>query len=112
MNLNKKQRLVYEVIQSKPWVVNDDADLVAAVWRKEGWDDGVSLEDNIKRVSRSETITRRRRELHNMGLIKYSEGAMEEREEAFRNELYAHSTSRWFPLSENLDQYLTTQGDE
>lgn len=86
VDLNKKQQLVYSVIQAKPWVANNDADLIAAVWRKENWDDGRSLEDNLRRVSRPETITRRRRELFNLGLITYTEEALEEREEAFINE--------------------------
>ena len=92
MTLNKLQALVYSVIQAKPGVQNDDARLISAVWRKQGWDDGVSLEDNIVRVTRSESITRRRRELHVMGLIEYSTEADQERREAFINERDGHST--------------------
>ena len=91
MNISAKQKLVYEVIQLNPGCQNNDADLIAAVWRFEGWNDGRSLEDNITRVTRSETITRRRRELHVMGLITYSKEALVERTEAFKNEQNDHS---------------------
>jgi len=91
MNLSKLQRLVYKVIQDNPGVQNDDAKLVAAVWRTEGWNDSRSLEDNIKRVTRSESITRRRRELHEAGLITYSGEAMKARTEAYKKEQNAHS---------------------
>lgn len=83
--MNKKQRLVYQVIQTSPWVANNDADLIAAVWRKEGWDDSRSLEDNIKQVTRPETITRARRKLHEDGFIQYSKEADGRRYEAFLN---------------------------
>jgi hypothetical protein len=91
MNISKKQLLVYTVIQANPGCQNNDADLIAAVWRHENWSDGRSLEENISRVTRSETITRRRRELFNMGLITYSDKAMKDRTEAFKSEQNAHS---------------------
>jgi len=91
MDLNKKQQLVYRVIQLNPGVQNSDADLIAAVWRYEGWEDSRGLEQNIMTVTRPETITRRRRELFNMGLIDYNEEALTERTEAFINERDAHS---------------------
>jgi hypothetical protein len=86
VNISKKEALVYRVIQNNPGVQNNDADLIAAVWRAENWDDNDTLENNIAKVTRSETITRRRRQLHEKGLIKYSKEAMQEREEAFINE--------------------------
>lgn len=91
MNISKKQRLVYEVIKANPGVQNNDADLIAAVWRHEGWNDARGLEQNLMGVSRPETITRRRRELHEMGLITYSKDATEERFEAFKSERDGHS---------------------
>lgn len=91
MKLNKAQQLVYKVIQLNPGVQNDDADLVAAVWRSQGWSDARGLEQNIAGVMRSETITRRRRELFNMGLIEYSPEALKSRTEAFKQEQNTHS---------------------
>lgn len=49
------------------------------------------LEYNINRVTRSETITRRRRELHAMGMIDYSPQAETERYEAFKSECEVHT---------------------
>jgi hypothetical protein len=89
--VNKLQRLVLSVIRDNPGVENDDAALIAAVWRKQGWSDHNSLEVNIARVSRAESLTRRRRELHEMGLITYSNEADTARREAFINERDAHS---------------------
>jgi len=92
MNLSKKLKLVYDVIQANEGCQNSDADLIAAVWRHEGWSDGRSLEENISRVTRSETITRRKRELYNMGLIEYSEARLKEATEAFKAERDNHSS--------------------
>lgn len=92
MKLNKLQQLVYATIQENPGVQNDDARLIAAVWRKSGWDDGRSLEDNIARVPRPESITRRRRELYNKDLIQYTDDAHTMRHEAFINERDTHSS--------------------
>lgn len=92
-DLNKKQKLVYDVIMAHPGVQNNDADLIAAVWRAEGWDDRRGLEQNIMGVTRSETITRRRRELFNMGLINYEGDILAERLEAFTSERDVHSNS-------------------
>jgi hypothetical protein len=90
-DLNKIQKLVYKVIQDNPGCQNDDADLIAAVWRYEGWSDNRGLEQNIAVVTRSETITRRRRELFNMGMIEYSPKALQSRTKAFKNERNLHS---------------------
>lgn len=95
MNINKLQKLVLKVINLNPGVQNDDAKLIAAVWRYEGWNDNLSLEDNIKRVTRAESICRRRRELHAMGLITYSKDADKERYEAFKNEVEEHHAVSW-----------------
>lgn len=94
MKLSKLQTIVYEAIKAQPGVQNDDAKLVAAVWRRQKWDDGVALEDNIARVARAESITRRRRELHVMGLIEYSDAAQDERMDAFKNERDRQSNFR------------------
>lgn len=91
LNLNKKQRLVYDAIQKYPRAADDDALLLAVVWQEEGWNSNISVYDNLKNVSRPETLYRRRRELFNMGLIEYSPKAKKERTEAFKNERDQHS---------------------
>jgi len=91
MKLNKKLQLVYDAIQENPGVENDDIRLLEAVWIKEGWQDGKSLYWNLSRVTRSETVTRRRRDLHVMGLIQYSDEADQARKEAFESERDIHS---------------------
>jgi len=98
MNISKKQELVLKVIQENPGCQNNDADLIAAVWKREGFENmyiNNGLEYAINHVTRSETITRRRRELHEAGLIEYSEKALDERTEAFKNERDTHSAVGW-----------------
>jgi hypothetical protein len=95
MKLTSLQQTVLRVISTHPGVQNDDASLVAAVWRHKGWRDDLPLEENIRVLPRSESITRRRRELHNMGLIDYSQEAYKEREEAFKNERELHGAVSW-----------------
>ena len=87
MDISKKQRQVLEVIQRNPQAANDDAALLDCFWREiDGWDETKSLYWNLSRSTHAETITRRRRELFNMGLIQYTNKALEVRTEAFNNE--------------------------
>lgn len=97
MDITKKQKLVLRAIKEYPGCENDDAMLIAAVWKLEGWDDTRGLLENIRRVTRPETITRRRRELANMGLINYSDKRTKEIAEAAHNELEAHSNYKAVP---------------
>jgi hypothetical protein len=52
--------LVVSVIKECPEAANDDVILLERVWKAEGWDDRMSLFDNLCRVSNPESITRRR----------------------------------------------------
>lgn len=94
MNLTKKQQLVLDTINAFPDSANDDALLLSVIWLQEGFhfmNDSKGLYYALQHVTRPETISRRRRELYNMGLIKYSDKALDTRTEAFKNELDNHS---------------------
>lgn len=91
MNITKKQKLVLAAIEKNPAAVEDDALLIATVWKMEGFSPNRDLYDNLRRLTRAETITRRRRELYNMGLIEYSAEAQMKRMNAFKNERDMHS---------------------
>lgn len=100
MNITKKQRQVLKAIQTNPEAANDDALLLAEVWAMELTDKGFDmtaerLHNMLKRVSRPETITRRRRELFNAGYIDYDKSASNRRMTAFRSELDVHSPRRF-----------------
>ena len=87
MNLNKKQQNVLHIIRKYPESANDEPMLLERYWIEiDGWDGTKSLYWNLQRVTRPETISRRRRELYNMGLIEYSDEASKGRMEAFENE--------------------------
>lgn len=86
------KKMVVDAYHADPEIVNDDALLLAYVWGRLGWNDHASLEANLRRMPRPESVTRRRREAHEEGLIKYSKKALEDRTEAFINERDSHST--------------------
>lgn len=91
MNITAKQKLVLQAIENRPEAADDDAILLSECWKIEGWDDRYSLEHNLKNVSRPESLTRRRRELFNMGFIEYSGKASSRRMTAYANERDMHS---------------------
>lgn len=91
MKLNAKQKLVLDVIKANPGVENDEALLISKVWERENWNSSCSLYENLKHVTHPETISRRRRELFNMGLITYTKEALSTRTKAFINERDMHS---------------------
>ena len=91
---NRRQKIrntILALYKENPEIVNDDTLLLERVWLALGWDENRSLYDNLSRLPRPESITRRRRELFNEGLIVYSEKADKDRIEAFKNEREAQS---------------------
>ena len=90
MNLTAKQQLVLDSINEQPTAADDEMLLLATVWGKT-WDYNKSLTENLSHMIHPETISRRRRELFNMGLIKYSDKAMKDRTEAYKSEQDNHS---------------------
>ncbi len=87
IDLNLKQKNVLHIINKYPDAANNEPLLLAKYWQEiDRWDDNDSLYQNLLRMTRPETITRRRRELYNLGLIKYSDEADKKREEAFISE--------------------------
>lgn len=92
IDLNKKQQNVLKIISKYPAAANDEALLLERYWIEiDGWDEDKSLYWNLRRATRPETISRRRRELYNMQLITYDESTIKTREEAFINERQAIS---------------------
>ncbi len=87
INLNTKQKNVLHIINKYPEAANDEALLLERYWHEvDGYDDTKSLYWNLSRMTRPETISRRRRGLYNLGLISYDTEALERREEAYINE--------------------------
>ena len=94
-DLGKIQQRVLTVINLFPDAANDDAVLLANYWiMYDQWDESKSLYWNLTKATRPETITRRRRELFNLGLIDYTNEKNQERMEAFKNER-DHKARAW-----------------
>ncbi len=89
---NEHHQMIWDVYKKDKNSVNDEADLFAAVCEHK-WNYDLSLKENLGKCPRMETLSRRRRELQEAGLITYSPKAMKKREEAFSNERDRHSTS-------------------
>lgn len=88
------KQMVVDAYHEDPNLVNDDSLLIAYIWSRCGWmqtTDDMPLAERIKYMPRPESITRRRREAHEEGLITYSKKASEDRMEAFKNERDEHS---------------------
>ena len=81
----KKLDIVVSVIKEFPEAANDDPLLYAKYWEREGWDYSKGIYENLQKVTRPETITRRRRQAHDLGLVTYSEEADRERYKAYKN---------------------------
>lgn len=77
------EHLILRIYSARPDIVNDDKKLLATVWQMQGWSHGVSVYENLMRVSNPETITRIRRKLHEQGKIQYSKEAHERRMKEF-----------------------------
>lgn len=86
------KQMVVDAYHEDPELVNNDALLQAYVWGRFGWSSQRTLAENLQSMPRAESITRRRREAHEEGLIQYSKQASEKRMEAFENERDSHST--------------------
>lgn len=87
IDLNQKQKNVLHIITKYPEAADNEPLLLERYWVEfDNWDESKSLYWNLTKVTRPETITRRRRELYNLGLIEYSEKASSERMEAMKNE--------------------------
>ena len=105
-NLTPMQRLVLKACRTQPEAIDDDAVLQATVWLMEGWSDQRSLLENLRMVPRAATLSRRRRELVEVGILTASDEANAKRHEAFVNELERHSSVNVRELHKNQQEAL------
>jgi hypothetical protein len=85
MKLTKNQQLVMTAYNIDNNCVNDEHLLLERVWLESGWDDTKSLYWNLQRMPHPESISRARRKLHEMGLIRYSDKALKHRIDAYKD---------------------------
>lgn len=93
MNKAKLQQTILLLYNEDRTIVNDEVRLLEQVWLKYGWDENKSLYDNMVRMPRAESVARRRRELHQLGLIEYSDDALKLRTDAYNNEIQEHRSA-------------------
>ena len=91
MKLSKSQLLVMNEYNTGPDCVNEEVKLLERVWLSSGWDSTKSLYWNLQRMPHPESISRARRRLHELGLIKYSDEAMETRVDAYTKDVNRYS---------------------
>jgi len=87
MKLTKNQQLVMDAYKADPNCVNEENTLLEAIWTNQGWDNTKSLYWNLQRVTHPESLSRSRRRLHELGLIKYSDEALARRTVQFEQYL-------------------------
>jgi len=96
MDITKLQQKVLNVMRAVPATANDDALLLAIFWAREAQAKGreidyVELYSALRGLTRAESITRRARELVEMGLVERSASETKKRRTAANNEVTAHS---------------------
>lgn len=71
MKVNTKymRNMILSLCKERPHLANDDLALMAAIWTREGWYSNLTLSQNLKRVSKPETIRRTRQKLQAEGLL-------------------------------------------
>ncbi len=84
VNTMDMRRKVLRAVAARPKAAEDDKLLISLIWIEEGWDDGLTLYQNLKRLSSPETIRRTRQKLQQEGLIKPSEKVIDERYEDYK----------------------------
>lgn len=87
-NTNYMRRTILRLCANNPELINDDVALIAKVWQEEGWYNEMTLLQNLRRVSKPETIRRTRQKLQQEGLIKANERTTESRYEDFKYNYY------------------------
>lgn len=85
INSNDMRSVVRKAYFKNESVADDDALLIAEVWKEYGWDSSKTLLQNLRSMPHPETITRTRRKLISEGLIKPSMSATERRYNSFKN---------------------------
>jgi len=102
-------KVILKLYKQNPNIVNDDKELIAAIWYEQGWIDNAPLASNLYRVSNPESITRVRRKLHEQGLIQYSPSALKRRTGEFiryRNENSSYEPPLKFDEEDKAEKEL------
>ena len=79
VNSNYIRKQIIGLCKTSAKYSSDDKALIAAIWQREGWDNNLSLYQNLCKVSSPETIRRTRQKLQEEGLIKKREATNEAR---------------------------------
>lgn len=94
VKLNSIERTVYNAIALDKELANDDVLLLEKVWQLYGWDENITLKQNLLRVPSAQSIIRSRRRLHQKGLIEYRKDTLERRYKMFQEKTVEYSENR------------------
>ena len=84
VNTNYMRRTIIRLCKERPNLANDDTALIAAIWTEEGWYNNLTLLQNLRRLSKPETIRRTRQKLQAEGLLKPSSSTLDRRYEDWK----------------------------
>lgn len=82
------RNMIIRLCKENPKLANDDVALIAKIWITEGWYNELTLLQNLRRVSKPETIRRTRQKLQQEGLISATEKTLDSRYEDFKYNYY------------------------
>ena len=79
VNTNYMRNTILRLCKENPELANDDVALMAKIWIEEGWYSNLTLLQNLRRVSKPETIRRTRQKLQAEGLLNPSSTTLDYR---------------------------------
>lgn len=88
VNTNYMRNMIIRLCKENPKLANDDVALIAKIWITEGWYNELTLLQNLRRVSKPETIRRTRQKLQQEGLISATEKTLDSRYEDYKYNYY------------------------
>lgn len=84
VNTNYMRKKILRLCKNNPKLANDDVALMAEIWLEEGWYEQLTLLQNLRRVSKPETIRRTRQKLQAEGLLEANDKTLDKRYEDFK----------------------------
>lgn len=108
--LDPTHRKILAICEQTPDAINDRP-LLLALFYQPDWDDTKTLYQNFTRLTRTETVTRRFRDLREWGYVKENQATDKKNYEAMKNERDRHSLPPGHLFSKETQKKLADQLD-